>query len=77
MDEQAILRLVQELAAQTSQLAAQTSALVWLNKLMGWLLVLLTALCLVGFWWVGHEVHATNIMVREVVKLLRRDRDDR
>ena len=57
----ALEEALQALAAVTA--ATQT----WNHYLLGILLVLI-AITLVGFCWVGHEIRATNLMVQEVLR---------
>jgi hypothetical protein len=49
-------------------LARVTVVTTTLTHIMAVLLVLLTIVTSVGRWWVGHEVRATHLMLREVLR---------
>jgi len=56
------------LEAALRELARATAVTSILLPILVVILVLLIIVTLVGFWWVAHEVSATNLMLREVLR---------
>jgi hypothetical protein len=61
MDTMALERALQALALSTAAMQAHT-------QIVTYLLCVLTAITLVGFWWIGRDLRATHLLLREVLR---------